>query len=110
MIEDEATPTYPTTNTTTSARDTTGPIPLLQWSPPDVTFNYTYSLTISRTISGIRSDVWSYTQLASINEEFQFPGDTSSKTLDSGEYVWTISVVDDFGNYSRSKEASFVVK
>jgi hypothetical protein len=110
VIEDEAIPTYPTTNTTTSARDTTGPTPLLQWSPPDVTFNYAYSLTISRTISGVRSDVWSYAQLASINEEIQFPGDNSGKTLDSGEYVWTISVVDDFGNYSRSKEASFVVK
>ena len=110
VIEDEATPTYPTLNTSTSSKDTTGPTPLLNWIPPDVTFNYTYSLTITRTISGVRSDVWSYAQLPSINEEFQFPGDNSGKTLDSGEYVWTISVVDDFGNYSRSKEASFVVK
>jgi hypothetical protein len=110
VIEDAATPSYPAMNTTTAVKDTTGPTPLLKWSPPDVTFNYTYSLTISRTTSGVRNDVWSYSQLPSINNEFQFPGDNSSKTLDSGEYVWTISVVDDFGNYSRSKEASFVVK
>jgi hypothetical protein len=110
VIENTATPTYPTTNTATSAKDTTGPTPLLQWSPPDVTFNYTYSLTISRIISGVHTDVWSYTSLGSINDKFQFPGDNSGQTLDTGEYVWTISVVDDFGNYSRSKEASFVVK
>jgi hypothetical protein len=110
VIENTATPTYPIMNTATSVKDTTGPIPLLQWSPPDVTFNYTYSLAISRITSGVYTDVWSYTQLSSINNEFQFPGDNSGETLDSGEYVWTISVVDDFGNYSRSKEASFVVK
>jgi hypothetical protein len=97
-------------NTATSAKDTTGPTPLLKWSSPDVTFNYTYSLTISRTISGVRNDVWSYTNVSSINNEFQFPGDNSGKLLDSGDYVWTILVVDDFGNYSRSKEASFVIK
>jgi hypothetical protein len=34
----------------------------------------------------------------------------SSDTLSAGEYVWTISVVDDFGNYSSSKEASFIVR
>ena len=110
VIENTATPSYPTLNTATSVKDTTGPTPLLQWSPPDVTFNYTYSLIISRITSGVYTDVWSYTQLGSINNEFQFPGDNSGTTLASGEYVWTISVVDDFGNYSRSKEASFVVK
>ncbi|MGD0036059.1 MAG: carboxypeptidase-like regulatory domain-containing protein [Bacteroidota bacterium] len=110
VIENTAIPTYPTINTVTSVKDTTGPTPLLQWSPPDVTFNYTYSLTISRIVSGVSNDVWSYSQLGSINDKFQFPGDNSGETLDSGEYMWTISVVDDFGNYSRSKEASFVVK
>ena len=110
VIENTATPTYPTTNTTTSVKDTTGPTPLLEWSPPDVTFNYTYTLTISRVTSGVQTDVWSNTQVGSINNEFQFPGDNSGETLDPGEYVWTITVVDDFGNYARSKEASFVVK
>jgi hypothetical protein len=110
VIENTATPTYPTLNTATSAKDTTGPTPLLKWSSPDVTFNYTYSLTVSRTISGVRNDVWSCTNVSSVNNEFQFPGDNSGKLLDAGDYVWTISVVDDFGNYSRSKESSFVIK
>jgi hypothetical protein len=110
VIEDAAVPTYPAMNTTTLAKDTTGSTPLLKWSPPDVTFNYTYSLTISRTTSGIRNEVWSTTQVSSLNNEFQFPGDNGGKSLESGDYVWTISIVDDFGNYSRSKEASFVVK
>ena len=110
VIENTATPTYPTVHTVTAEKDTTGSTPLLQWSPPDVTFNYTYSLTISRTISGVNNDVWTYTQFGSVNNQIQFPGDNSGKTLEPGDYVWTISVVDDFGNYSRSKEASFVVK
>jgi len=46
VIENMATSTYPTLNTATSAKDTTGPTPLLKWSSPDVTFNYTFSLTI----------------------------------------------------------------
>ena len=110
VIENTATPLYPTINAVTSAKDTTGPTPVLQWTPPDVTFNYTYTLSISRSISGIRTEAWSIAQVVSINNEFQYPGDNSGATLAAGEYVWTISVVDDFGNYSRSKEASFVVR
>ncbi|RPI05762.1 MAG: hypothetical protein EHM64_05355 [Ignavibacteriae bacterium] len=110
VIENTANPTYPATNVITSIKDTTGPTPQLRWSPPDVTFPYTYSLTISETISGVHNDVWSYSHLGSIYNEFQYPGDNSGRVLAPGEYVWTITVVDDFGNYSRSKEASFVVK
>jgi hypothetical protein len=110
VIEDAATPSYPAMNTTTQAKDTTGTTPLLMWSPPDVTFDYTYSLTISRTSSGVQNEVWSISQVSSLDTKYQFPGDNSGKTLAPGDYVWTISIVDEFGNYSRSKEASFVVK
>ena len=58
----------------------------------------------------MRNDVWSYTNVRSIYNEIQFHGENCGKLLDSGGYVWTILVVDDFGNYSRSKEASFVIK
>jgi hypothetical protein len=111
VIENTATPIYPTTNTSTSVKDTTDPTPLLHWSSiSGVTFNYTYSLTLTRIISGVRIDVGTYTQIGSGDNAFQFPGDNNGETLDSGDYVWTISVIDDFGNYSRSKEAAFVVK
>jgi hypothetical protein len=51
-----------------------------------------------------------YPGLSFGNEEFQFISDNNGQPLGAGNYVWTISVVDQFGNYSRSKESSFVVK
>jgi hypothetical protein len=111
IIENTALPTYPTINTTTSQMDTTGSTPLFQWSPPDVTFNYTYTLTLSSVVSsGIQNVVWTSAPVNSSFLQLQFPSDNSGLTLLAGEYVWTISVVDDFGNYSRSKEAPFVVQ
>jgi hypothetical protein len=110
IIENLATPMYPTISTTTLQMDTTGSTPLLQWLPPTVTFNYTYALTLSRVVSNIRTLLWTYTKLNSSSMQLQFPADTSGLTLSAGDYVWTISVVDDFGNYSRSKEAPFVVQ
>lgn len=108
IIENTATPTYPTINTTTSQKDTTGSTPLFQWSPPDVTFNYTYTLTLSFVLSD--NVVWTSAKVNSYNLQLQYPADSSGLTLLPGNYIWTISVVDDFGNYSRSKEASFIVR
>jgi len=110
IIENTATPTYPTINTTTSQKDTTGSTPLFQWLPPDVTFNYTYTLTLSSVVSGIQNVVWTSAPLQSSSLNFQFITDNNGDTLSAGEYEWTISVVDEFGNYSRSKEAPFVVQ
>ena len=106
IIEDEATPIYPSSLN----NDTTGSTPLLKWSPPNVTFIYSYTLVISLVSSGTESIVWTYPGLSFGNEEFQFISDNNGQPLGAGNYVWTISVVDEFGNYSRSKESSFVVK
>jgi hypothetical protein len=110
IIENTAMPMYPTINITTLQMDTTGSTPLLQWLPPNVTFNYTYTLILSRVVSDIRTVMWTYTKLNSSYMQLQFPADSSGLILSAGEYVWTISVVDDFGNYSRSKEAPFAVQ
>jgi len=110
IIESTATPAYPTINAITLQKDTTGPAPLFKWSPPDVTFNYTYTIMLSRVVSDIKTVVWTSTNLNYSYMQLQFPSDNSGLTLSDGEYVWTISVVDDFGNYSRSKEAPFVVQ
>jgi hypothetical protein len=110
IIENTATPVYPNINLLTQKQDTTGTTPVFQWNPPDVTFNYTYTLLLSRVESDIRTVVWTYSQLYSSDLQIQYHGNNNSDTLSAGEYVWTISVVDDFGNYSRSKEASFIVR
>jgi hypothetical protein len=110
IIENLAIPTYPTINTATSQKDTTGSTPLFQWLPSDVTFNYTYTLTLSLDVPGQQNVVWTSTKVHSSSLQLQFPSDSSRLVLSPGNYVWTISVVDDFGNYSRSKEAPFVVR
>ena len=110
IIESSATPTYPTVNIITLQMDTTGSTPSLQWLPPDVTFNFMYTLSLSRVVSDIKTVVWTYPNLNSSTLQLQFPADNSGLILSPGEYVWTISVVDDFGNYSRSKEAPFAVR
>ncbi|MFA6542439.1 MAG: carboxypeptidase regulatory-like domain-containing protein [Bacteroidota bacterium] len=105
VIENTASPIYPSSVN----NDTTGSYPVFRWSPPDVTFNYSYSIVVSRVDGGTQTVVWNYAGLNSIYEEISFPRDGTAVPLQSGNYLWTVSVVDDFGNYARSKESSFVV-
>ena len=105
IIENEAIPTYPSSlNNDTTRADSL----VFRWNPPDVTFNYSYSIVLSRVDAGTRTVVWTLTGLSSFFQEVSYP--TSAPALLSGNYVWTIAVVDDFGNYARSKESSFVIK
>jgi hypothetical protein len=106
IIENGATPSSPTPQN----NDTTNSTPLLMWTPPAVTFSYTYTLAIARVDAGTETVVWTYNRLDFFNEQIQFPFDGSGQTLPPANYVWSIAVVDEFGNYCRSKEASFVVK
>ena len=106
IIESTAIPTYPTSLN----NDTTSSQPLFKWSPPAVSFNYTYTLELSRVDAGTETSVWTHSNIGSVVLQFQFPGDLSGQTLPSGNYAWTVSVVDDFGNSARSKEAAFVVR
>jgi hypothetical protein len=106
VIESSATPKY----FTSAANDTATSTPLFTWTPPNVTFHYSYTIIVSRVESGTQTIVWLFSGLNSFFEEKQYPTDGSIAPLPSGNYVWTITVVDDFGNYARSKEASFTVK
>jgi hypothetical protein len=106
VIENTAIPAYPTSLN----HDTTGSLPLLKWSPPGVSFNYTYTLDLSLVSAGTETPVWSHSNISSVVLQFQFPGDLSGQTLASGNYAWAVSVVDEFGNSARSKEAAFVVR
>lgn len=97
-IEQEATPTSP------AFQDTASASPLFQWTPPDVRFIYTYSLIVDRVDAGNETIVWSQDNIGSQLLTYQYPS-----TLPQGSYFWTIAVVDEYGNYARSKEASFLV-
>ncbi len=104
VIENEATPISPSPFIDPSVSADTV---IFKWSPPNVTYNYSYTLTVSRVESGTQSTAWIYPGLNSFNEEKKYDGSTK---LTSGNYVWTITMVDDFGNYGRSKESAFSVK
>ncbi len=101
IIEPEAMPTSPV------GLQITTPSPVLEWNPPSVTYNYTYELQVVHidTSTGIQTLVWSESGIISPGGTFSYPG-----TLSSGTYYWTVAIIDDYGNSSRSKEASFKVQ
>ncbi len=104
VIENEAIPISPSPffQDTVSADSIT-----FKWTPPAVTYNYSYNLTLSRVDAGTQTVVWTHFGLNSFFEEQVYDG---SSKLPAGNYVWNVSVVDDFGNYGRSKESAFIIK
>jgi hypothetical protein len=101
VIENAATPLYPSGSITVK-RDSV----YLKWTPPDVAFNYSVTLTIYRTQT--EQIVTTISNIISFFEKY--PTDGGVMTLEPGSYFWTVTIVDDFGNYSRSKESYFVVE
>ncbi len=81
VIENGATPSSPSS----ANNDTTNGTPILKWSPPSVTFNYTYSLSVLRVDAGTEAVVWVRTEINSTYEEFQFPVDGSVPPPEHGE-------------------------
>ncbi len=98
IIQDAPIPASPT------ALDTASASPQLFWTQITPQFLYTYKLELFRLDQGVPTLLWSVSNLSSSLSSFQYPA-----VLTTGTFFWTISVVDEFGNLSRSKEASFVV-
>lgn len=82
----------------------------LKWLPPEVTFNFSYTVTLSRIDGGVPTLLKAYTGINSFYEKLTYPYDSNDTPLSPGNYLWSVTVVDDFGNYARSKESSFTVK
>jgi len=81
------------------------PNPEFTWLPVYENFSFTYLISIvNLSTSGYATEVAS---IAGI------PKDSTAYTLidplPSGSYYWTVAIVDNFGNKSRSKEATFMV-
>ncbi|MEX0747251.1 MAG: carboxypeptidase-like regulatory domain-containing protein [Rhodothermales bacterium] len=78
--------------------------PLLVWDDAALPFEYTYRIDIVLDQANVQNVVLTIADI---------PPDRTSHQLEtplaSGTYFWTISVVDAFGNRSRSKEAGFIV-
>ncbi|HMB92754.1 MAG TPA: carboxypeptidase-like regulatory domain-containing protein [Rhodothermales bacterium] len=78
--------------------------PLFTWDPFVNRFPFTYRIDIFRT--EVNRDVLVTQQDGFSMNTTTFQLQTS---LETGEYFWTVAVVDGFGNESRSKEAGFRV-
>lgn len=78
--------------------------PVLTWNPTSLPFRFTYRADIFRIDQGIVNQVESISNINSGDSSVQV-----TQSLSPGDYFWTISVVDEFGNSSRSKEAAFFI-
>ncbi len=96
--ESEPGPTSPLNSDSTSSS------PKFEWNPPSVTYDYTYFLQIYQINAGTPTQVGSTISLGENYVSYTYPG-----TLEKGTYIWTIGIVDQYGNSSRSKEAAFLV-
>lgn len=76
--------------------------PLLTWKAIELPFDFNYRLEVVGVDLGVNTTVWTQNDVA--NSETSI---IVAEALTSGNYFWTVSVVDEFGNWSRSKEASF---
>ncbi len=78
--------------------------PTLQWQALNQPYRFTYRVELYRVDFGINNLVWQRGEIDRATTEIIVP-----ENLTPGTYFWTIAVVDEFGNLSRSKEASFQV-
>jgi len=85
-------------------RESTGPSPTLAWTSMALSFPFTFRVQIDRIVAGINTPAWEKEAIDSNDTTISV-----DKVLASGEYRWTVSVVDEFGNTSTSKPAAFVV-
>ena len=98
VIEQGATPEYP------KFLDTTSGSPVFRWTSPDVRFFYSYTLNVVRVDAGTQVQIWKQDNIENYLLSYPYPS-----MLEKGNYSWTIAVVDEYGNFSQSKESSFVV-
>ena len=90
---------------------TSDPMPELTWVCPAVPFSFTYRIEVVRIDDVVRNTVFRRENLApaGVCDERGMGRFLLDTPLAIGSYFWTVSIVDAFGNWSRSREAGFVV-
>ncbi len=94
----------PTTASPSGSQEVPGGMPLLTWNSSSIPFTHTYQVDVYRVDDDVDTIVYSENGLPSSQLTSQV-----TATLAMGQYYWTVSVVDEYGNRSRSKEAGFIV-
>jgi len=79
--------------------------PHLEWVQFDADFPFTIQLDIVRVDQGINTIIWSQDGIPADSTGFRV-----DESLVLGTYYWTVTIEDEFGNWSRSREASFIVQ
>jgi len=75
---------------------------LLTWKLENLPYPFTYRIDVVRVDQGVNSPVKSISNINKSQASY-----TLEDSLAGGTYFWTVSVVDEFENLSRSKEAAF---
>ena len=78
--------------------------PTLIWQPLTLSFPFDYQVQIDRLRGGVRRTVWKQEGI-----ETSTTSVTVDQELTPDEYLWTVSVVDEFGNVSTSQLAAFKI-
>ena len=94
----------PETSSPSGSQEVPGGTPLLTWVVADVPFSHTYLVEVYRVDAGVETRVLLTDGIDGSSNSVQL-----SEALATGQYYWTVSVVDGFGNRSRSREAGFIV-
>lgn len=99
VIEDTPTPISPI------SLAMVGNSPVLTWQKIRLPFLFTYNIKIYRIDQGINTLVKQTAGISADSLSYQV-----TDILSEGTYFWTLTVEDEFGNWSRSKEAAFQVQ
>ncbi len=76
-----------------------------EWQRLDVVYSATFTIKIFKINFGVAIKVDEVANIAIDDISYQY-----QSSLDEGDYYWTISIVDEFGNSSSSKEGTFKVE
>lgn len=78
--------------------------PTLAWQPLSLSFPFDYQVQVDRLRGGVRRTVWRKDGIATSTTAV-----TVDQELAPDEYLWTVAVVDEFGNASSSQLAAFKI-
>lgn len=94
----------PETTGPSGSQEVPGGSPLLKWPQMAIPFEHTFQVDVYRVDENVATIVFTAADIGAGELSYQV-----ADTLETGTYYWTLSIVDEFQNRSRSKEAGFLV-
>ncbi|MDX1740109.1 MAG: carboxypeptidase-like regulatory domain-containing protein [Rhodothermales bacterium] len=80
-----------------------GAVPLIEWNPLFLPYAFVHRVEVIRVDAGLETLVETLDDIPSTSTT------ATATPLPPGEYYWTVAVVDEFQNRSRSKQVGFCV-